>query len=602
MQVSTDAETYRAPQDLVLEPSSPQRIIIVGSCLAEAWTHVLARREKPCDVSLYFTGHPLPEAPEYPLADYDFQLVQLALRFVLPDGVYARLAQTDVAGHEALLAYSVSRVRTFIEYAMRWNRESGLLTFVMPLVVPQQNLMGRLLPRYDLRNPVFFVEKLNETIAAECASYQNCFLFDFNEVLAAFGRRHIQEDQVMMFNHGSFLFDIDFAHDQDRLEPVRQATEIFDAKVELILNAAWRDLMAMYRTVRQKDQVKLVVLDLDDTLWRGVAAEVVDGTYPTSEGWPKALWEACLFLKRRGLMLAIVSKNDETRIRAIWRDIFKGILQLDDFAVMRINWEPKARNMAEVLAAVNVLPGSVLFIDDNPVERAAVKEAFPDMRVLGGNPVTWRRILLSSAETQVAHVTDESAARTAMIKAQVRREADRSSGDHHAFLAASNVRVRPILVATTEHPRFARALELINKTNQFNTTGKRWSSEGCVAAFARGARLVAFEVEDRYTDYGLVAVGIVAQETIEQFVMSCRVMGLGVETAAIAHIIGEIRRSGVPLARATMTQTDRNLPCRDIYARCGFDRAGDAWHCPAARVPNVPSHVTMLADKALTMS
>src|SRR5207248_10190921 len=136
---------------------------------------------------------------------------------------------------------------------------------------------------------------------------------------------------------------------------------------------AWTELVAMYRTIRHVDQVKLVLVDLDDTMWRGVAAEEAEASSMAREGWPLGFAEALMFLKRRGVLLGIVSKNDEGRVRELWRRIYGDLIRLEDFAVRRINWQPKAENVEEILAQVNLLPKSVVYIDDNPVERAAIK-------------------------------------------------------------------------------------------------------------------------------------------------------------------------------------------------------------------------------------
>jgi len=494
-----------------------------------------------------------------------------------------------------------SKLRTSFAHAMRWNKEFSLLTFVMPFIVPQQNPVGRLMPRFDLRNPVHFVERLNEVLEQEMAQYRKCFYFDFNAIAASHGKRYIFEDHVAAFNHGSFIFDCDFLPDQNRMESVQQATHLFGSEVELVLRSAWRELTSMYRTARQSDAVKLVIFDLDDTLWRGVAAEVVNQAYATAEGWPKALWETCLFLKRRGVMLAIVSKNSEETIRGLWADVLGGSLELDDFAVRRINWEPKAKNIAEVLAAVNILPESAVYIDDNPLERAAVGEAFPDLRILGGNPVAWRRILLWSSELQVAEVSRESAERTAMVQAQVLRDKGRRTMDHETFLAQLDVKVQPIIIENIGHPRFGRALELINKTNQFNTSGFRRTEALTASHFENGTRFVAFEIRDRYTSYGLVAVAVVTGGTIDQFVMSCRVVGIGAESAAIYVAIREIERNGFSNATGIIRKTNRNLPCQDLYERLGFVSTDEGWVCAVTDASPVPSHIELFDTEALTV-
>src|SRR5262249_43269016 len=164
----------------------------------------------------------------------------------------------------------------------------------------------------------------------------------------------------------------------------------------------------MYRTASQIDAVKLVVMDLDDTMWKGVSGEQVDVGPQMIEGWPMGVIEALQYLKRRGVLLGIISKNDEHRVRAVWDKILDQWLRLDDFVSVKINWQPKPENMLQVLRGVNLLPRNTLFIDDNPVERAAMKHAFPDIRVLGRFPFYLRRILLWAPEIQVPTITDES--------------------------------------------------------------------------------------------------------------------------------------------------------------------------------------------------
>jgi FkbH-like protein len=584
---------FRAPEDLAVTPLAPRRVLIVGSCLSTVWARRIARGSPACDSDSYLLGQDLPANPARPIGDYDFQLVQLPLRVTLPDTRFARLSQTDLDGHRKAFERAEINMRRLLTDAMRWNREHGLLTFVFPFIVPQQNPMGRLMPRYDLRNAVYFVEKLNETLARELQAYSNAYLFDFNEVASVYGRRFVQEDAFAPFNHNGFISNNDVQVDSGRLEPVARLTDYVEERIGEIVAAAWHELLSMYRTIRQTDMVKMVVIDLDDTLWRGVIAERDPDELPTTEGWPKAFWEALLFLKRRGVLLGIISKNEESRVVEVWDRLLRRGLKLDDFAIRRINWQPKPENMAAILAQVNLLPRNVVYIDDNPAERAAIKGAFPEIRVLGGNPVLWRRILLWSAETQVPDVTAESAARTEMVRAQVVREVQREAMSREEFLASLNVEMKLFQVDSVSHPRFPRVLELINKTNQFNTTGERWTIEQCGAALASGTAFFAFEVADIYTDYGLVGVLVVEDDTIGQFVMSCRIMGLGAEVAGIAHVMATLRGRGAVRVSGVMVETARNLPCRDLYARCGFTNDGGRWWRDLDPPLPVPGHIKL---------
>lgn len=584
---------FRFPQDLAVTPTPLRRVMIVGSCMVSAWPEAFKASlyPCPCDFFLFNNASQLPASPPQPVENYDFQIVQIPLRSVLPDHKYFNLP--DLAAYEALLEDAKQSLAQNLAAAMRWNVDHGLLTFVTNFMLPQQNPMGRLMPRYDLRNFVHFVEKLNEAMAQELAKYSNAYMVDVDQIVSTHGRKLIQDDVISHFSHGATMSNGDFERDQERLEPLKKLSEIYPARIHDISRFIWGDIVAMYRTVRQLDMVKLVVLDIDDTLWRGVAAEKTEFSDDAVAGWPLGLADALHYLKRRGVLLALCSKNDEGRISEIWPKIMGVHLKLSDFATRKINWRPKAENFREILEDTNLLPRNVLFIDDNPVERAAIKQAFPEVRVLGSNPYLWRRILLWSAETQVAAITAESAARTDMVQAQIERESQRKTLSRGEFLASLGLEMDLFEVTGPEDANFTRAFELLNKTNQFNTSGKRWTRQECSAAFAAGTKFYAFKVKDKFTAYGLVGVLIVKGDDIVQFVMSCRVAGLDVEIAALTGIFAALRKAGHGKVTATLIETELNLLCRDVYERCGFKQEGTQWQRSLDSLPDVPGHITL---------
>jgi FkbH-like protein len=554
---------------------------------------MMALLDEPCQSEMYLLGQELPDLPQQSIESYDFQIVQPALRFVLPDLSITRIPQNDHQEHEQLFQHAVDATVRYLANAMRWNIKYGILTFVFPYITPIQNPIGRLLPRYDLCNPVYFVEELNRRLARELVVYQNTYLFDLNEVYATFGKRLVQDDIFLALNHAGLFSDFDYQHDQGRLEKAKKASEIFDADIWSIFIAAWQEITSMYKTVVRIDAVKMVSIDLDDTLWRGVMADTEQYNSMKSEGWPKGFWEALLILKRRGILLTIISKNEEKFVAQIWERIFHNELRLDDFVVRRINWKPKSENMQDILQLLNLRPENVVYVDDNPVERAAMETAFPDIRVLGGTPLTWRRILLWSPETQVPFITDESVARSQMVIAQVSRDEDRKTKTSTDFLSSLCVRVKIFEIEGVTHPRFSRALELLNKTNQYNTTGKRWTLGECVAAFDAGSTFFVWEVADKFTNYGLVGVAIVSEAGILQLVMSCRVMGLETELAAIAHIVELFCLAGAETISAQLVQSEKNLPCHDVFARCGFLPFDAGWRRGVSQLLSYPQHITL---------
>jgi len=544
----------------------------------------------PCDFILVNNLSALPAEPPRPIGDYEFQFVQLPLRTLLPDAGYFNLPYADLDAHIRFFEDAKKRLSLYLEVALRWNRDHQILTFVSNFLVPQQNAFGRLLRRYDIRNPVYLVEQINIALAEELERFANTILVDADQIASTLGKAFVQDDSVEILSHNSGLLEVTMGNDRDRLQWLPPLTDIFEVKFQSFARALWIEMAAMVRTIKQLDQVKLVAVDLDDTLWRGVAAENI-ATSSNMEGWPLGVVEALHFLKRRGVLLAIVSRNDEARIVELWDEIMLGRLSLDDFAIRRINWRPKVDNLVEIIQELNLLPGGVVFIDDNPVERAAIEEALPGVRTLGANPYLVRRILLWAPEMQVATITEESSKRTEMVQAQVGRESDRRHTSRKEFLSTLKLRVGLARMKGIEDARFTRAFELINKTNQFNTTGRRWSREDCITALAGGAQFFYFNVSDRYTNYGLVGVVIVHDLRIEQFVMSCRIFGLDVEMAVISELARSL--AGTADISFALHTTDANLPAREFVARCGVLDDGGEWILPRNRLVERPGHIAV---------
>lgn len=593
--------SYVAPQQLAVTPLLPTRVLLLGSCLLESWAAVI-QNTGYCSVDFINFNNlmKLPPRPPHGPEAYDFQILQIPLRTVLPETEYLPLSYQDEGAYEALFARASERVTRFLEAMARWNIEHGLLSFVSNFLVPQQNPMGRLLPRYDLRNPVYFIERLNLHLARALEKYSNMHLLDIEQMSALFGKKYYQDDALALLVHHSGLSNFDVEYDANRIETPVPPLEQHPVRGDQFVSAVWADLVAMYRTLRQTDQVKLVIMDLDDSLWRGIAAEGALDTYGEKviEGWPLGVIEALQFLKKRGILLAIVSKNDERTISELWPRMVGQRIALDDFATRKINWRPKAENIADILRDVNVLPKNVLFVDDNPVERAAVLQAFPAIRTLGANPYAVKRTLLWAAETQVAGISAESGRRTEMIQAQVRREAERDAQPHDAFLNGLGVRVEGQWLKNAGSPLFARAFELLNKTNQFNTTGKRWTHEEVTAFFRQGGAFYVFTVGDRFTDYGLVGVAALIDRCVAQWAMSCRVLGLDVELAAMRQLAEFLAGGGATTISGRITPTDANFLARDLFERCGFSIGDDAWHRTIDLAAWAsPAHITVTAAR-----
>lgn len=588
---------YRTPVDLQLTPDSPTRFLVVGGCLAQAFPEIAAMIDPAFkgDFMLLNNFASLPEMPPAQAAQYDFQIVHLPLRTILGTA-YFRLPD-EIASHEEFLRQTQESLARYLAGAARLNTGRKLLTFVLGFMVPQQNPLGRLLPRYDLRNVMHFIERLNMFLAAEVAKLQNACFVDVDQISASVGKKFCQDDAVWSFTHGTTLSDGDHDYDLNRIEPPASMQHHYSAHWLEFFEALLHEIFAMHRTLRQRDSVKIVAVDLDDTLWRGVAAE---GNLGVLEGWPMGFIETLLILKRRGILLAIISKNDEDFICKNWNSIVQGMISLDDFAVRKINFRGKAENLTEILREVNLRPQNAVMIDDNPVERAAIQAGVPGVRVLGSHPYYLKRILLWSAETQQAMITSESGRKTEMVHAQLRRESARKALSQEEFLQTLDLRVWVSVLHDTKDLPFSRALELFNKTNQFNTTGERYTLEQCHQRFAAGRELFVAQAEDRYTQYGLIGAAWVHRNHISHMVMSCRALGLGIEDALLACIVERMADQNETTVLANLRHTATNVASQAFFSRIGFTQLpGDPTlrSRPLAIPLPSPQHISLIVSE-----
>jgi FkbH-like protein len=248
------------------------------------------------------------------------------------------------------------------------------------------------------------------------------------------------------------------------------------------------------------------------------------------------------------------------------------LLTPDDFVTWRVNWDDKPSNIASVAEELGFALDAFVFIDDHPVERERVRQSLPQVDVLGEDPFALRHILLTDPRFQALTLTEESAVRTDLVKAQLGRERQRAAaGDD--FLASLEV------VTTCERPSdpamLARVGELFQRTTQFNTTGRTFA-ESELARLAEAGQVFVAHCRDRFGDYGLVAAAVLEGAEIAAFAMSCRVIGLKVEHQFLGFILDAVAdRETEVLAR--IVETSRNGPVRHLYADNGFAQQDGVW-------------------------
>jgi FkbH-like protein len=349
-------------------------------------------------------------------------------------------------------------------------------------------------------------------------------------------------------------------------------------------------------TVTGSGRKKCVILDLDGTLWPGVLAETGSPFAWTPEisgafsfiGLYFGLHEALLALKKRGIVLACVSKNDEATVRELWKypDHYplQRLLTPDDFVTWRINWNDKVGNIREIAAELGFALDAFLFIDDNPVERDRVRQRLPEVEVWGEDPFGLRRRLLSDPRLQLPVITEEAAARSTLVKAQIERQHLRAETlDDARYIESLGIQCR-IECLTPTSARLQRVEELFQRTTQFNTTGRKFAAAELAALAANPEPCVfALDVSDRFGHHGLVGAAVVAGGEIQGLVISCRALGMGIEHSFLRHVLDTMRSTmkGIsPSLRGQIIPTARNIPVRNLYRDNGFAAGeGGVWEC-----------------------
>ena len=318
--------------------------------------------------------------------------------------------------------------------------------------------------------------------------------------------------------------------------------------------------------------VKVIVLDCDNTLWQGVCAEDGPAGIAVTPAF-RSLQEFMIAQTHAGVLLALCSKNHEADVLAVFDQCGDMPLRREHLAGWRINWESKPDNLRALAAQFDLGLDSFVFLDDNPVECAAVRAACPEVIVLQ-LPQAHERIpafLDSLWILDRACATREDRERSQWYQTNVEREELRTAAPTlRDFLDGLQLRIE---VTEATDDQLARVAQLTMRTNQFNLTSIRRTEAEIRDLLKAGAKCFVTSVRDRFGDYGLVGVILSTigadRCTVDTLLLSCRALGKGVEHRMLAEIAGRALREGKLLIELPYRRTDRNEPAREFLARLG---------------------------------
>ncbi|OLS31296.1 MAG: hypothetical protein ThorAB25_03850 [Candidatus Thorarchaeota archaeon AB_25] len=471
---------------------------------------------------------------------------------------FVRASENERIGLRDDLVSSIASVIEVLE------KNTSALILVNNFIVPVFSPLGIVDNKQKIGLKKFF-DSANEALAGWFMKSNRVFIVDLDAISGDFGK-----SRVINWNtwyRGSVPFSEDFT-------PV-----LADEYLRYI------------RALKGRAK-KCIVLDLDNTLWGGIIGE--DGLEGiklsnTSPGIEYVDFQrGLLSLYNRGVILAICSKNNYDDAIKVFQEHPYQVLKEEHFAAMRINWQNKAANIADLAKEINIGLDSMVFFDDNPVERAQVSQTHPAVLVvdLPKNPRLYRKTLEDLNVFDVLSLTKEDLVRGEMYAGKRKRtELEQSAESIEDFLRTLDLKVKIQPVDDFDTPR---VVQLIGKTNQFNLTTRRYT-DAEVRQFREDTDSIVYSmaVTDKFGDEGVVGVAIVKMKDddwwIDSLLMSCRVIGRSAETALLARIVSDARAKKAKRIIGEYIPTKKNPPAADLFEKHGFgmpttsDNNGTTW-------------------------
>ena len=403
------------------------------------------------------------------------------------------------------------------------------------------------------------IRSLNQNIKTGLRVEPEIFIYDLNSFVSKFGENNI-------FNYKQFFYG--------------------DIRISLDYIPYLAQELMGYVTAVLGLIKKCIVLDLDNTLWGGIVGEdgfdgIELGDTPNGKAFVEFQKEL-LSLWNQGIILAINSKNNLEDAMKVISEHPNMLLREKHFANIQINWDDKAINFKKIVDEINIGLNSIVFFDDDKINCERIKQEFPEVLTVNlfGDPSQFSTILKELNDFNVLQRTAEDKKRGEMYSQQrERKNLERNVSNLNDFLNELDIRVK---IKKSNNFLIPRISQLTLKTNQFNLTTRRYQEEEIRnlsndTNFSVGCA----QVLDKFGDNGVTGVYIVKKNetywTIDTFLLSCRIMGRGVENAILSQILKEAKLNGVEELRAEFIPTPKNKPAENFLADYGFTKQDNFW-------------------------
>ena len=403
------------------------------------------------------------------------------------------------------------------------------------------------------------IHELNKSLKSIAKNQNSIYVYDFNQFVSKHGEKNI-------FDYKQFhIGDIQIAFNY----------------IPYLAHELMGYVKPMFGINR-----KCIVLDLDNTLWGGIIGEdgfdgIELGQTPNGKAFVE-FQKQLLSLWQQGIILAINSKNNSDDAMKVIRDHPDMILREKHFASIQINWDDKAQNLKQIAAEINIGLNSIVYFDDDKLNQERIKQEFPEVLTIEipNDPSQYSSMLTDLNDFNVLQKTEEDTKRGEMYAQQrQRKQFENTVSNLDQFLKQLDIKVK---IKKSSEFLIPRISQLTLKTNQFNLTTRRYQEEE-IRKFSKDENFVVgcIQVLDKFGDNGITGAYIVKKnETswiLDTFLLSCRIIGRGVEDAMLSHILKDAKNNGIKEFKAEFISTQKNKPAENFLLEFGFKKQDKFW-------------------------